>query len=57
MWRHILNIIYLFDYYIYDDTYQTLNIYMFYYIYYVLFNDNSYKPPIVIIAVYDNRFI
>ena len=25
---------------------------MFYYIYYVLFNDNSYKP-IVIIAVYD----
>jgi len=29
---------------------------MFYYIYYVLFNDNSYKP-IVIIAVYDTLMI
>ena len=31
---------------------SNINIYMFYYIYYVLFNDNSYKT-IVIIAVYD----
>ena len=29
---------------------------MFYYIYYVLFNDNSYKA-IVIIAVYDKSFL
>jgi len=68
MWRHILNIICLFVYYIYMTTYiehylfvwllyiwrhiSNINIYMFYYIYYVLFNDNSYKT-IVIIAVYD----